>query len=228
MSTTERRLPVKLLALVGIAALAIAAGGYAITGAPRLALNPPQPPAAEPGAAQMAELVDRLAQRLKEKPADPLGWAMLGRSYMMLGRPADAVPAFRESIRQRGDDADVLADAAVAVATTANGVTDEAEALLQRALKAQPDNLKALSLAGSAAFDRQDWPAAVKHWERIVALAPADSDFLPQVQAGIDEARQRGGLPPSAVSAKAPAAAASAAITGRVTLSAALKAQART
>lgn len=226
MSTTEHRLPVKLLSLVGIAVLAIAAGGYAITGAPKLALNPPQAAAPEPGPEQIAGMVDRLAQRLKEKPDDPLGWAMLGRSYMVMGRPAEAVPAFKESLKRRGDDPDVLAETAIAIATAANGMNDEATGLVDQALKLQPDNLRALSVAGSAAFERQDFATAVKHWERIVAIAPPGSDFLPQVQAGIDEARQRGGLPPSPGAAPAQAAAASAAIRGRVTLSAALKAQA--
>lgn len=228
MSTTEHRLPVKLLALVGVAVLAVGAAGYAITGAPRLAMNPPQPAAAAhaPGAEQIAAMVDQLAQRLKDKPDDPEGWAMLGRSYMVLGRLNDAVPAFRRAVQLRGEDAGVLAEAAMAIASAENRMTDEADALLQRALKAEPDNLRALSLAGSAAFDRQDWAGAVKHWERILAVAPPGSDFLPQVQAGVDEARQRGGLPPAAGAAKPPVAAASAAIRGRVTLAAALKSQA--
>lgn len=227
MSTTEQRLPAKLLALVGLAVLAIAVAGYSFTGAPRLALDPPQAARHAPGVQQITAMVDQLAQRMKEQPNDPEGWAMLGRSYMVLGRVSEAKVAFQRSLQLRPDDPNVLAETAVAIVTGHNEMSEEAEAMLQRALKLDPDNVRALSMAGSVAFERQDWAGAVKHWERIVAVSPPGSEFLPQVQAGIDEARQRGNLGPgTAPSAQAPVAAASAAIRGRVTLAAALKAQA--
>lgn len=226
MSTTDSTpFPTRLFALVLVAVLAVGAAGYAITGTPRLVSQAPQTQAApeEPSAAQIEQMVEGLAQRLKQQPDDVEGWTMLGRSYLVMGRAADAVTAFREVQRRRPDSAAALVDVAGALAMS-NGqrLNDEALALTQQALKLEPDNLKALSLAGSAAFDRQDWAGAVKHWERIVAVSPPGSEYLPQVQAGIDAARQRGGLAEPA--GKAPAAAAAGAgVSGRVTLSAALR-----
>lgn len=62
-------------------------------------------------------------------------------------------------------------------------------ALVDKALKLDPNNVKALSLAGSAAFERKDFPAAIRYWEKVVKLAPADSPFVAMAQSGIKEAQ---------------------------------------
>ena len=66
-----------------------------------------------------------------------------------------------------------------------------------------PDHIKALALAGTAAYDRKDYAGAARHWEHVMQVAPAESDYLEQVRSSIAEARRLGGLPP----AKAPRAA---------------------
>ena len=65
----------------------------------------------------------------------------------------------------------------------------EPMALLQRALKLDPANLKALALMGTAAFDRKDYKGAIAYWEKVVQAAPADSEFTQSLQASLDEAR---------------------------------------
>ncbi|RMF72124.1 MAG: c-type cytochrome biogenesis protein CcmI, partial [Alphaproteobacteria bacterium] len=47
-----------------------------------------------PGAA-IAQMVERLRARLEKDPDDAEGWAMLARSYEVMGRPADALHALR-------------------------------------------------------------------------------------------------------------------------------------
>ncbi len=49
----------------------------------------------DPGAA-IAGMVARLRTRLAQNPKDAEGWAMLARSYEVLGRPADALAALRK------------------------------------------------------------------------------------------------------------------------------------
>jgi cytochrome c-type biogenesis protein CcmH len=83
----------------------------------------------------------------------------------------------------------------------------EPEKLIERALAIDPQNLKALALAGSAAFERRDYPAAAAYWERILKVVPEDSQFTQSVRASIAEARQlakQAGAP--APVARAPAA----------------------
>jgi cytochrome c-type biogenesis protein CcmH len=57
-------------------------------------------------------------------------------------------------------------------------------------------------MAGTDAFDRKDYKAAVEYWERLRASQPADSPIAQTIVASINEARQLGGMPPSAADAK--------------------------
>jgi cytochrome c-type biogenesis protein CcmH len=125
---------------------------------------------------------------------------MLARSYGMLGRIDDALPAYQKAVALRADDARLLADYADTLALKNNrNLEGEPMKLVERALKIEPTNLKALSLAGAAAFNRQDYAVAVRYWEQVAKNAPPDSPYLPQVQSSIAEARERGGLGSAAV-----------------------------
>lgn len=213
---------------------AVAVAGYAWIGTP-VALNGGL--AAAPAdsrhavtAEQVEGMVAKLSARLKDNPNDADGWAMLGRSHAVLGRPEQALPAFKQAVALRGDDPVLLADYADALGV-ANGrnLDGEPMRLVEQALKIDPNNLKALSLAGSHAFNQQDYALAVKHWEKMVQLAPG-GELAQQIQGGIEEARKRaGGAAPVTAAAppKATGAVAGTSVSGTVTLAPALAAKAR-
>lgn len=218
------------LALVmglSVAVLALAGAGYAYKGSPRLpSAGPPgamsqaspsggmgaagtdSPADAAANEARFAAVVEQLAQKLKDKPDNAEGWAMLARSYARLGKPEQALPAFAKAVALKGDDAGLLADYADLMAFQNNrNLAGEPTQIIDRALKVDANHPKTLALAGSAAFDRKDFAAAVKHWEHLARVSPPGGDFLAQLQSGIDEARKLGGLPPAApVVSAAPAA----------------------
>ena len=203
--------PYRLWAALMAGIVGIAVAGYAVTGSPSAAgLAAPRAAAAtsaEPGGPpvsdeQVNEIVARVAQRLKDQPEDPAGWALLARAYSAMGRHADAVPAFQKALALSGDDATLMADYADTLAAQSNGRFDaESLKLIERALALEPDNFKALALAGSAAFDNRDYAQAVRQWEQVERNLPADSRMLPQVRASIAQARELGGLPPAAAAA---------------------------
>jgi cytochrome c-type biogenesis protein CcmH len=173
--------------VVGVVLLA--AAGYALTGAPGRAAGQP-PAAAESG--PFAEALGRMQQRLREQPEDAAGWATLARAYAVLGRHADAMPAFRRALALSGSDSALLADAAESLVAMNDGrVVAEARTLVDRALRQDPGQLKALALSGSAAVDDGDDVQAVRQWERVEAALPANSPLLPPLQAGLAQARQR-------------------------------------
>ena len=194
----------KLLAGLSASVLIVAFAGYGWTGSPKLINGVPTAPAEnaaqpqEPTPAQVTAMVDKLAQRLKDRPDDAQGWSMLARAYAMLGRTAEAMPAYERAVALRADDAGLLADYADAMAVQ-NGrqLNGKPLELVAKALKIEPGNLKALALAGTAAFDRKDYAGAVQFWDKLMQGVPTDSPYHAQVQAGIDEARQLGKLPPS-------------------------------
>jgi cytochrome c-type biogenesis protein CcmH len=203
-----------LAAALSVSVVTVATAGYAWLGSPA-ALQPQAIDSAEApsGAAhsvtreQIEAMVAALAERMKQRPDDAEGWAMLGRSHAVLGQHDAAVPAFKRAVELQGDDPTLLADYADALAVV-NGRTlvGEPAKLIERALALDPRHLKSLSLAGTLAFDRQDYAGAVRHWEQMLAISP-DSELTRQIQSGIDEARLRLAGAPSAPQTPSPAVA---------------------
>lgn len=182
------------------AALAIPLGAlalYSIVGNPQaLAWRPTadrESTAHGMTAQQVETLVARLAARMTQNPADSQGWILLARSYTALGRFAEASGAYTNAAARLPGDAQVLADLADALAMARGGrLQGEPEGHLARALEIDPRNLKALALAGTAAFDKQDYENAVRYWEQMLPLVPANSENARSIQASIGEARSLG------------------------------------
>lgn len=131
------------------------------------------------GSQQIEAMLAALQKRLGEDPDDADGWLMLGRSYAALGRFGDAIPALRKVVALQPKNAQGLADLADAVALQqGRSFEGEPRRLVQQALSADPDNLKALALAGSIAFESQDVQGAIRHWQHGVRVGPADSSLV--------------------------------------------------
>ena len=230
--------------LLGLAAfvLLFAAVGYAWLGnreglalAPGMAA-PVETGQQEIGAPQIEAMAQRLADRLKTQPDDAEGWAMLGRSYGVLERYPQALAAYQRVLDLRPQDAQGYADYADALGMSQGRKLDgEPEKLVARALQLDPDNMKALSLAGTIAFDRGDHKLAIQQWERAQRKLEPGGEMSRRLQAGIDEARGRAGLPaqgPASAATAAPTASpatavaqAGASVQARISLAPALAAQ---
>jgi cytochrome c-type biogenesis protein CcmH len=243
-------------ALVGIFVVLAPIGLYINLGAPGAMVPGAIPPAAagDGGAAeggrskagplssaQVQKMIDGLNDALKKNPGDAQGWTMLARAYAYQHQYAESVHAFTKAVALTPRNARLLADMADAMAM-ANGqrLEGEPEKLLDRALQIDPKDIKALALAGTAAFDRQEYAKAVAFWERAIQAAPDDREFAATLRSSVDEARklaaEKGGgaaLPPAA-EAPPPAAASGAvagggasAVRGKVTLASGLAAKAQ-
>ena len=209
--------------VVGIAVPILAVAIYFVTGTPR-ALSPQEP---EVSAQQIDAMVARLAAKLRENPDDADGWKLLGRSYMVLGRFPEAVAAYAKAAEKSPRDAPLLTDFADALAMTrGEKLAGEPERLVQRALEIEPNNLKALALAGTAAYERQDYAKAAAFWSRMLPLVPADSEDARMISGNVEEARKLAGIGGAEKPASSSAAAkAHPGVRGTVTLSAELKKQ---
>ena len=183
----------RMALVLGIAIPALAVALYFAIGNPG-ALDPRRAADGEVTAQQIEAMVERLAARLRENPDDADGWKLLGRSHAALGRFADAVNAYAKAAVQAPRDPQLLADFADALAMArGENLQGEPEKLVLRALEIDPRNLKALALAGTAAFERKDYKAATGHWQRMLPLVPPDSKDARAIQSSIDEARALAG-----------------------------------
>lgn len=153
---------------------------------------------------QIRELVAKLAARMEREPEKVEGWIMLGRAYLALGQFAEASRAYANAVARSAPDAALLADYADALAMAqGRRLEGEPERIIARALALDPSNVKALALAGSAAFERRDFVTAVGYWERILPLVPPDSELAGSVRSSIAEARSLAGQPGAAAPARA-------------------------
>lgn len=179
---------------------------------------------------QIEAMVAGLAQRLKSEPDNAEGWVMLARSYTALRRYQDASAAYTRAVELLPNNAFLLTDHADMLAMVKQTLQGEPEKIILRALKIDPNNLKALSLAGSAAFERKDYRGAIKWWEKILKLVPPDSQGAVSTTVSINEARAKAGMPPlktqaSDQQASAQPGMAGGSVSGTVRLDPALKAQ---
>lgn len=190
-----------------------------------------RPIGAEPSRQDIEVLVQRLADRMAQQPPgrveDADGWIMLGRTYAALQRYPQASQAFAKALQLTPDDSQLLADQADVLGMQAQSLQGEPTQLIDKALRFDADNLKALALAGSAAFERKDFAAAVGYWSKARSLAGADSAIARGLDSSIAQARAGAGMAEPAPGAAATAdAKAGASISGRVTLAPALASKA--
>lgn len=188
--------PVQAIA-VGVAVMVGATGLYAYLGKPA-GLVPAQMTAAKESSRQVAPtdanaVIEQLAQLLKTQPDNTEGWTMLARALNAMGRYADASGAYKNLTTLLPKDAQLLTEYAGSVAMAQGAsLQGEPEKILARALAADPRNTKALSLSGSAAFERGDYDAAITFWKKVLALAPADSEIVQVANGNIKEALAAG------------------------------------
>lgn len=233
------RAPKKTMLAIGLVLPVVAIALYALLGSPAtLEPNGPQHAAT---AQDMDRLVVGLAQKLEKEPENLQGWAMLARSYKMLGRNVEAEQAFVRAGAFLDNDAQLLAIYADLAATNANGeFAGKPTQLIEKALRVDPQNAMALWLAGTAAFRGGQFDSAIRIWERLTQQVEPDSDDSRMLQESINAAYAALGKTAPKASAKAlpvqkpeasaggtsGKAGAAASVSGQVDLDAALKAKA--
>ena len=160
------------------------------------------------GPEQVNQMVEQLTARLQKEPDNVEGWLILARTQYTMRNFTQAAAAYEKLVALAPDEPELLADYADALAMSRNrDLSGKPTELINQALKLDPTQWKALAMAGTAAFDRKDYKAAVDYWERLRASQPPDSPIAQTIVASINEARQLGGMPPLAADAKAASAA---------------------
>jgi cytochrome c-type biogenesis protein CcmH len=139
-------------------------------------------------------LIEQLKQKMEQNPNDGMGWVLLARSYVGMGRNAEAVQVFEKAVTLIPNDAQLLADYADILGVVhGRKLEGKPEVLIQQALKIDPRNVKALMLSGTVAFNRKDFARAAKDWELARSNLPAevDPEMTQQLMAAIAEAQSQ-------------------------------------
>jgi len=165
---------------------------YGLLGAPA-AINPV---AAQKAANdQVEQMVNKLAARLKTNPNDQKGWAMLARSYKVMGRFDEAEAAFVKAGELVNTEPDLLVDYADLLAVRANNnIEGKPLELVNKALALNPQHPMGLMMSGVAAYRRADFKMAVGQWEKLLTLLEPGSPDAQQVESDIADARDKAGV----------------------------------
>ena len=200
---------------------------YGVLGQPQaldpLALKQGVSNEAEVTPEKLATMAAGLSRSLVDEPNNVDGWVMLARVQRALGQWEPSGQSLRKALALSQDDNVAIDLAEVLAQQNAGSFAGEPWAIIQRVLKADPNHLNALFLAGSASYTESNYKAALGFWERARQVVTADSPDAPELDRAISEARQKLGLAPavaqaSNAGAKLAPVAAQAQIRGRVSL----------
>lgn len=208
--------PWALVSVIAVVIPAVALGLYLAVGTPAATGGVPSAGAEAPvHNAQMNDMVNALAKKVRERPDDAEGWSLLARSMGSMGRFQESAEAYEHLAKLAPGDAQVLADWADALGMAqGRNLQGRPSQIVNQALAADPANPKALALAGTIALDAGDYPAAQKHWQALAAQVPPGSPDAEQVASILEEVRQRAAAagkplpasaPPKALAQAAPA-----------------------
>lgn len=143
---------------------------------------------------QMETRMASLVAYLEQNPKDLKAWAKLARSYGAMGRYTDAGSVYAKLVALIPNSAQLWAEYAEALAW-ANGKKLQGKPLelVNSALQLDPDNRRALALAGRAELDSGNHAGAIAHWEHLLRLLPADSEGARRVAASLARAHKLAG-----------------------------------
>ncbi len=210
-----------LLSVLGVVVLGSALL-YAFTGNPglrsavRMQPVPDKPAAAstEPTSSGLDSMIGKLTERLKTKPDDAKGWAMLGWAYSSTSQFAQSAEAYRKAAGLEPKSAAFRTGFADALVQAADGkVTPEAATVIDQALAIDAKDPRGRFLKGLARQQSGDAKGAIEDWISVLTDAKSGDQWAPELRAQIIEAAKAahidvsGRLPVAAAPVTGPSAA---------------------
>lgn len=184
--------PGRLLAFLAVLAVPLVAWGvYPLFGKPDM----PSMPLAERLSASadrgsVDELVARAEAHLAQNPDDVRGWDVLAPIYLRLGRAADAVNAYRSSIRIAGENFPRVLGLGEALATASGGtVTAEAEGFFRKAADLEPNDVRPQFYLAQGEMQDGRMDLAANRLQAFLDKAPADAPWRGQIEQAIARLR---------------------------------------
>jgi len=139
-------------------------------------------------------LREDLVAHLARSPRDGRGWVVLARLEFEADRYAEAATAFARALEASpkvASDPAVWCEYADALGMAQGGsLGGKPRELVLRALTLNPAHPKALEMAGSAAFEAQDYGTAAGYWRQLLVQLPDRARARAELEAAISRADQ--------------------------------------
>lgn len=170
-----RPLPVKWLALAVALMVIVCISGYLLS--PKwLAVRDEQRRLADPlhefaeTSTPEAQLL-ALQKQIRTNPQDSGKWALLGEYYLWRNDYDNALLAYRQALRIRGENAEIYsALATVLYYQAGQHMTPSTREMIDKALALDASEVTALMLLASDAFMQADYKQAILQWQKVLDL----------------------------------------------------------
>lgn len=163
--------------------------------------------------------IDKVQAHLKANPRDAQAWAILGRTYLLLGHYKQSISSYEQAYQLTGGQhPQLLVDYAEALARANGGnLSGRPTELATRALSMDGNNQSALWLLGFAGYQQKQYRQVLVYWRKLYRLQQQSGKIDPMLQNYLGQVLQLTGKSLSSESA----------LTVRVSLSSALRRQTR-
>lgn len=142
-------------------------------------------------------LLPELAAHVDKHPRDARAWAILARLEFARGDYPQAVSAYAHAVELPGKvarDPLVWCEYADALALAGDGrLAGKPRELIDHALALNSNHPRALEMAGSAEVEAGNFTAALRYWEELLAMLPAESPARAELAKAVERTRMRAG-----------------------------------
>jgi cytochrome c-type biogenesis protein CcmH len=179
------------------------------------------------GAPDFAAMAEKLKAKLETNPNDAQSWVLLGRAYRNQNQYDAAIDAYNRAVALDTDDRLAIERAEVIAAKNGGQFAGEPWDVIRKILAKNPQHANALLLAGSASFSEGQFKQALAYWSTLRSQLANGSQEALAVDNALQAAAEKAGVELGAQAKKPdPLASAASSISGRVTVSDSIKAQA--
>jgi cytochrome c-type biogenesis protein CcmH len=148
--------------------------------------------------AKLLAAVDQVRAKLKPVKEDLDRWLTVGQAYTSLGRPRDAVEAFRIVVQLSPNDPSIGAALGEAlIAADGGAVGEEAKELFRKIPEDSPARPAARFYLALGDAQAGDMKAALAGWQSLLRDSPADAPWVEPTRAQIATAAKSLGLDPA-------------------------------
>jgi cytochrome c-type biogenesis protein CcmH len=146
---------------------------------------------AAPTEQDILRMVQQIEARTQANPTDSEAWEALATANAMMARWPEALQAYQKTYELLPKKPSVMSGYAEAIAMTSNLVlAGRPIELVTLALQTDPNNAKALELAGIHAYQNQDFAQSVKFLDRLQPQLPPETRYAQEILAMRNEAQR--------------------------------------
>ena len=141
------------------------------------------------------QMLNRVERRLLDDPNNTDDWLMLANSYVVLKRYPEAIRAFENLYRLKGDDPSLLFRYADVLAMANSGIfAGKSSELIKKALQLDPQNTMGLWLAGLVAYEEGEIKKAINYWQNVLPKLEIGSEEEKNIRKYIEFAKENNNI----------------------------------